>query len=60
MRRAEIVTAFLLGIFSVYLMWKSGDHLLGTQAFPALLISVLMKPGLPEAVFGPFGSVSSC
>lgn len=25
MRRAEIVTAFLLGIFSVYLMWKSGD-----------------------------------
>ena len=25
MRRAEIVTAILLGIFSVYLMWKSGD-----------------------------------
>lgn len=25
MRRAEIVTALILGIFSVYLMWKSGD-----------------------------------
>jgi hypothetical protein len=25
MRIAEIVTAFLLGILSVYLMWKSGE-----------------------------------
>ena len=25
MRRAEIITAFILGIFSVYLMWKSGE-----------------------------------
>jgi len=25
MRRAEIVTAVILGIFSIYLMWKSGD-----------------------------------
>jgi hypothetical protein len=25
MRRAEIVTAFLLGILSIYLMWKSGE-----------------------------------
>ena len=25
MRRAEIITAFILGIFSLYLMWKSGD-----------------------------------
>jgi len=25
MRRAEIVTAVLLGFFSVYLMWKSGE-----------------------------------
>ena len=25
MRRAEIVTAFILGLFSVYLMWKSGE-----------------------------------
>ena len=24
MRRAEIITAFILGLFSVYLMWKSG------------------------------------
>ena len=25
MRVAEIVTAFLLGILSIYLMWKSGE-----------------------------------
>ena len=25
MRRAEIVTAFILGILSIYLMWKSGE-----------------------------------
>ena len=25
MRRAEIVTAFILGLFSIYLMWKSGE-----------------------------------
>ena len=25
MRRGEIITAFILGIFSVYLMWKSGE-----------------------------------
>lgn len=25
MRRAEFVTAFLLGIFSLYIMWKSGE-----------------------------------
>ncbi len=25
MRRAEIVTAIILGIFSAYLMWKSGE-----------------------------------
>ena len=25
MRRAEILTAFILGIFSIYLMWKSGE-----------------------------------
>lgn len=25
MRRAELVTAIILGIFSVYLMWKSGE-----------------------------------
>ena len=25
MRRAEIITAFILGLFSVYLMWKSGE-----------------------------------
>lgn len=25
MRRAEIITAFILGIFSIYLMWKSGE-----------------------------------
>jgi len=25
MRKAEIVTAFILGIFSAYLMWKSGE-----------------------------------
>jgi putative tricarboxylic transport membrane protein len=25
MRRAEIVTAFVLGILSIYLMWKSGE-----------------------------------
>ena len=25
MRRAEIVTAVLLGILSIYLMWKSGE-----------------------------------
>lgn len=25
MRRAEIVMAFVLGLFSVYLMWKSGE-----------------------------------
>lgn len=25
MRRAEIVTAFILGILSLYLMWKSGE-----------------------------------
>ena len=25
MRRAEIITAFILGLFSAYLMWKSGE-----------------------------------
>jgi len=25
MRKAEIITAFILGIFSIYLMWKSGE-----------------------------------
>ena len=25
MRRAEIVTAVILGILSIYLMWKSGE-----------------------------------
>lgn len=25
MRKGEIITAFILGIFSVYLMWKSGE-----------------------------------
>jgi len=25
MRKAEIVTAFILGVFSLYLMWKSGE-----------------------------------
>ena len=25
MRRAKIITAFILGLFSVYLMWKSGE-----------------------------------
>ena len=25
MRRAEIITAFILGILSIYLMWKSGE-----------------------------------
>jgi len=25
MRKAEIITAFILGAFSIYLMWKSGE-----------------------------------
>ena len=25
MRRAEIITAFILGLFSLYFMWKSGE-----------------------------------
>ena len=25
MRRAEIISAFILGLFSVYLMWKSSE-----------------------------------
>ena len=25
MRRAEIITAFILGVLSIYLMWKSGE-----------------------------------
>jgi putative tricarboxylic transport membrane protein len=54
MRRAEIVTAFLLGIFSVYLMWKSGDPPAWNPSIPRFANIGFDETGTPGSGFWPF------
>ena len=54
MRRAEIVTAFILGIFSVYLMWKSGDPPAWNPSIPRFANIGFDETGTPGSGFWPF------
>jgi hypothetical protein len=54
MRRAEIVTAVLLGIFSVYLMWKSGDPPSWDPDVPRFANIGMIEGEGPGSGFWPF------
>ncbi|MAJ36272.1 MAG: hypothetical protein CBC12_14230 [Candidatus Puniceispirillum sp. TMED52] len=54
MRRAEIVTAFILGIFSIYLMWKSGDPPAWNPSIPRFANIGFGETGTPGSGFWPF------
>ncbi len=54
MRRAEIVTAFILGIFSIYLMWKSGDPPAWNPSIPRFANIGFDETGTPGSGFWPF------
>ena len=54
MRKAEIVTAFILGIFSIYLMWKSGDPPAWNPSIPRFANIGFDETGTPGSGFWPF------
>ena len=54
MRRAEIVTAVLLGIFSVYLMWKSGEPPAWNPDVPRFANIGMIEGEGPGSGFWPF------
>jgi hypothetical protein len=54
MRRAEIITAFILGIFSIYLMWKSGDPPAWNPSIPRFANIGIDETGTPGSGFWPF------
>lgn len=54
MRRAEIVTAVLLGIFSVYLMWKSGEPPSWNPDVPRFANIGMIEGEGPGSGFWPF------
>jgi hypothetical protein len=64
MRRAEIVTAFILGIFSIYLMWKSGEPPSWNPDIPRFANIGLIEGEGPGSGFWPFwlslGMLISC
>ena len=54
MRRAEIVTAVLLGIFSIYLMWKSGEPPSWDPSIPRFANIGMIEGEGPGSGFWPF------
>lgn len=54
MRRAEIVTAVILGIFSVYLMWKSGEPPSWNPDVPRFANIGMIEGEGPGSGFWPF------
>jgi hypothetical protein len=54
MRRAEIVTAFILGIFSIYLMWKSGEPPSWDPTVPRFANIGMIEGEGPGSGFWPF------
>ena len=54
MRRAEIVTAVLLGIFSMYLMWKSGEPPSWDPSVPRFANIGMIEGEGPGSGFWPF------
>ena len=54
MRRGEIITAFILGIFSVYLMWKSGEPPAWNPDVPRFANIGYDESGTPGSGFWPF------
>ena len=54
MRRAEIVTAIVLGIFSVYLMWKSGEPPSWNPDVPRFANIGMIEGEGPGSGFWPF------
>ena len=60
MRIAEIVTAVILGIFSIYLMWKSGEPPSWNPDIPRFANIGMIEVRARGAVFGRSGSHSLC
>jgi hypothetical protein len=54
MKRAEIVTALLLGIFSIYLMWKSGEPPSWDPTVPRFANIGMIEGEGPGSGFWPF------
>ena len=54
MRRAEFVTAIVLGLFSIYLMWKSGEGPSWNPAWTYDSIALESDEGGPGKGFWPF------
>jgi len=54
MRRAEIVTAYILGIFSIYLMWKSGEPPSWNPDIPRFSNIGMIEGEGPGSGFWPF------
>ena len=60
MRIAEIVTAVILGIFSIYLMWKSGEPPSWNPDIPRFANIGMIEGEGPGSGFWPFWLHSSC
>ena len=54
MRRAEIITALILGVFSVYLMWKSGEPPSWNPDVPRFANIGMIEGEGPGSGFWPF------
>ena len=54
MRKAEIITAFILGIFSLYLMWKSGEPPAWDPSVPRFANIGMIEGEGPGSGFWPF------
>ena len=54
MRLAEIVTAFILGLFSIYLMWKSGEGPSWNPDVPRFANIGMIEGEGPGSGFWPF------
>ena len=54
MRRAEIITAFIFGVFSIYLMWKSGEPPAWNPSVPRFASGDFDETGTPGSGFWPF------
>ena len=54
MKRAEIITALVLGIFSIYLMWKSGEPPSWDPTVPRFANIGMIEGEGPGSGFWPF------
>ena len=54
MRRAEIITAVILGLFSVYLMWKSGEPPAWDPSVPRFANIGMIEGEGPASGWWPF------